>query len=85
MWSEDLCSLLGIHCVADLVRHGRLRWFRHLECKSWVLSCRGMELAGAKCVDRGKKTWGECVKDDMKLLGLQPEWAMFTVQGCGET
>ena len=24
-----------------------------------------------------KKTWRECVKDDMKLLGLQPEWAIF--------
>ena len=22
-------------------------------------------------------TWGECVKDDMKLLGLQPDWAIF--------
>ena len=25
------------------------------------------------------KTWGECVvKDDMKLLGLHPEWAIFS-------
>ena len=24
-----------------------------------------------------RKTWGECVRDDMKLLGLQPEWAVF--------
>ena len=27
-------SLLGINCVADVVRHGRLRWFGHLERKS---------------------------------------------------
>ena len=26
---------------------------------------------------RGRKTWGECVKDDMKLLGLQPERTIF--------
>ena len=26
---------------------------------------------------RGEKTWGECVKDKMKLLELQPEWAIF--------
>ena len=47
--SEDLCSVLGIQCVADVVRHGRLRWFGHIECKSgddWVLSCRDMEVAG---------------------------------------
>ena len=24
-----------------------------------------------------QKDVGECVKDDMKLLGLQPEWAMW--------
>ena len=26
---------------------------------------------------RGRKTWYECVKDDMKVLGLHPEWAVF--------
>ena len=38
-------------------------------------SCRDMEVAWATCL--GRKTWGVCVKDDMKLLGLQPEWAIF--------
>ena len=28
-----------------------------------------------RCVGRGRKTWGECVKDDIKLLGLQPEYS----------
>ena len=31
--SEDLCTLPGIWCVADVVRQGRLRWFGHHECK----------------------------------------------------
>ena len=30
-----------------------------------------------KCVGRGRKTWGECVKNYIKLLGLQTEWAIF--------
>ena len=30
-----------------------------------------------RCMGRGRKTWVECVEDDMKLLGLQPEWAIF--------
>ena len=58
--SEDLCSLLGIQCVADVVRHRRLRWFGHLEHKSgndWVSSCRDMKVAGVKYVGRGRKTW----------------------------
>ena len=37
--SVDLYSLLGVRSVADVVRQGRLRWFRHLEPKGvddWV-------------------------------------------------
>ena len=65
--------------MADVVRHGRLRWFGHLKQKSaddWVSSCRDMEVvAGVKCI--GRKTWRECMKDDLKLFGLQSEWAVF--------
>ena len=63
--SEDLCNLLGINCVADVVRHGRLRWFGHLERKSvddWVSE-------GTRGRGRSRKTWEQCVRDDMKLLG----------------
>ena len=37
--SVDFNSLLGVQSVADGVRHGRLRWFWHLERRSvddWV-------------------------------------------------
>ena len=34
-------------------------------------------MLGPKYVARGRKTWGECIKDDIKLLGLQPEWVIF--------
>ena len=36
----DLYSLLGVQSVADVVRHGRLRWFGHLEHKSVEIGCR---------------------------------------------
>ena len=32
---------------------------------------------GAKGRGRSRKTWEQCVRDDMKLLGLHPEWAVF--------
>ena len=38
----DLYSLLNIQSVADVVRRGRLRWFRHLERKRnrvWMIGC----------------------------------------------
>ena len=76
----DLYSRLGVQSVADVVRHGGLRWFGHLDCKGvddWVSACRSVVVAGVRCVGRGRKTWGESVKDDMKLLGLQPEWDVF--------
>ena len=42
--------------------------------------CRLAETWGSgemKYVGRGRKTWGECMKNDMKFLGLQPKWAMI--------
>ena len=31
--SEVLYSLLGVQSLAKVVRHGRLRWFGHVDCK----------------------------------------------------
>ena len=76
--SSELNRRLGVEGVADVVRRGRLRWFGHLERKGnddWVSGCRNFEVAGAKSKGRGKKTWGECVKNDLNLLGLRKEWA----------
>ena len=42
-----------------------------------VSACRKVEVAGARCKGRKRKTWYECVEDDMKALGLHPEWAGF--------
>ena len=56
--SEDLCNLLGINCVADVVRRGRLRWFGHLERKSvddWVSACRGLVVEGARGRGRSRR------------------------------
>ena len=78
--SVDLYSLLGVESVAEVVRRGRLRWFGHVERKNgedWVSACRNVMVAGVRCVGRGRKTWRECVKDDMDELGLHSEWVVF--------
>ena len=40
---------------------------------------------GARGPGRSTKTWEQCVRDDMKLLGLHSEWAiirdMWIVEG----
>ena len=71
---------LGINRVAHVVRRERLRWFGHLEHKSvddWVPSWRRLVVEGARGQGGGRKTWERCVKDDMELLGLHSEWAIF--------
>jgi hypothetical protein len=77
--NEELNRRLAVEQVADVVRQGRLRWFGHLERKDsddWVSSCRNIEVVGAKSRGRGKKTWGECVRHDLDLLGLKREVAL---------
>jgi hypothetical protein len=75
--SKELNERLGIVGVEDVVRRGRLRWFGHLERKSaedWVSACRKLEVVGTKSRGRSRKTWKECVENDMSLLGLKKEW-----------
>ena len=35
-----------------------------------VMVCRHVVVAEVRCVGRGRKTRGDCVKYDMKLLGF---------------
>ena len=58
--SEILYSLLGIQTqsMANMGRHGRLRWFGYMERKNgddWVSACRNVVVAGVRCVGRGRK------------------------------
>ena len=34
-------------------------------------------MVGARGRGRSRKMWEQCVRDDMKLLGLHSEWAIF--------
>lgn len=76
--SEDLLGRLGIESIAEVVRRSRLRWFGHVERMSaanWVSACREIEVAGCRGRGRGRKTWHECVVDDMRRLGVGREAA----------
>src|SRR5664279_2814161 len=79
--SEELRERLGIVSVSDKVRQGRLRWFEHVEHKDtddWVSACRNIAVLGERGRGRGRKTWKECVANDMKKLTLKQE----DVQDC---
>jgi len=72
--TEELQNRLGIEGIAGVMRRGRLRWFGHIERKDkedWVSKCRSLEVGGLRGKGRGRKTWNECVKDDMRRFGLR--------------
>jgi len=74
--SRDLVECLGICEVAEVVRRGRLRWFGHVERMNgdnWVSACRDIKMEGVRGRGRPKKTWQDCVSEDMKRLGLKRE------------
>ena len=43
----------------------------------WVSACRKVEVVGARCKEKQRKTWKECVDNDMEVLGLHPKWVVF--------
>ena len=64
--------------VAEVVRQGRLRWFGYLEHKNkdeWISSCRNIEIEDTKNRGRSRKTWDECVRQDLDRFGLKKEMA----------
>ena len=72
--SEEIRNRLGIVSVSDLVHQRRLKWFGRVERKDaddWVSACRNMAVSGER--GRGRKTWKECVTDDMRQLRLRRE------------
>ena len=80
--SEELRERLGVVSVSKRVRQNRLRWFGHVERKDeddWVSACRDLSVAGEKGRGRGRKTWKECVADDMRKMELRREDAQDRV------
>ena len=45
-----------------------------------MIGCRPVGMwwwQGVRCAGRGRKTWRECVKDDMDELDLHSEWVVI--------
>ena len=71
----------GVESIAEVVIEAW--WIEvvgHVEHKSggdWVSAFRNVVVASVRSVGWGRKTWRECVKDDMDELGLHSEWVVF--------
>ena len=68
---DELHAKLGICDLAILVRGRRLRWFGHvMRSNGEINRVRSRPVPGRKGPGRPKKTWEECVKQDLKVCGL---------------
>ena len=68
---DELHAKLGICNLAILVRERRLRWFGHvMRSNGEINRVRSRPVPGRKGPGRPKKTWEECVKQDLKVCGL---------------
>ena len=68
---DDLHAKLGICDLTVLVRERRLRWFGHvMRSNGEINRVRSRAVPGRKSPGWPKKTWDECVKQDLKVCGL---------------
>ena len=76
--NETLRGRLDIDCVSDLVRRSRLWWFGHVVRKDdqqWVKKCMDFKVDGSAGMGRPRKSWLECVNNDMRKFGVKKEMA----------
>jgi hypothetical protein len=77
--TEVLRKRLGIGSVTNFVTRGRLGWFGHVERRAeseWVRACQYLNVEGNRGRGRGRKTWQQCVNDDLREFGLRREEAL---------
>ena len=70
---HSIISFFGTNIcdLAILVRERRLRWFGHvMRSNGEINRVRSRPVPGRKGPGRPKKTWEECVKQDLKVCGL---------------
>ena len=73
-WSSEEIDYVG---PCEIVIIG-LDWFGHVERKGgqqWVKKCMDFKMNGSVGRGRPRKSWLECVNDDMKKFGLKKEMA----------
>ena len=70
--SEELRELIGLEPVSLMIKKSRLRWLDMLSEKMIMTWSNGVWRGKLKELDREdarKKTWWDCVKNDMQSLG----------------
>ena len=83
---EELRQLLGLEPVSLMIKKSTLRWFGHVGRKDdndWVNHI-AWEVEGIRQTGCPKKTWWDCVKNNMESLGLSKRTRCSRITGEGE-
>ena len=73
--SKELYNRLRIDNMSSTVTRNRLHWYGHVQQKDdmdWVKRCTEYEVSGYVGSGRGRKTWKECVENDLKKIEYGP-------------
>ena len=67
-----------VRSVVETVKRNGLKWFGHMEhlrADYWVSACREIEMEGStgSGSSAGRRTWNECVVEDMRGLRMTQE------------
>ena len=69
--SDTLLAKLHLIPLEDVLRSGRLRWYGHVtRSKAWINKVTKLNIQGNVPRGRPKKTWPQCVQEDLKLWKL---------------
>ena len=72
--SDDLLLKLGICDIVMVLRKRRLNWYGHVQrATSSIKTVAAVRVPGGNRRGRPRKSWKECVQDDLKTLGLTEE------------
>ena len=69
--SEELRELLGLEPVSLMIKKSRIRCFGHVERK--YDNCLMWEVEGIRQRGRPKKTWWDCVRNDVESFTAVPK------------
>lgn len=74
--NEDVRRRLGVAPIQDKMREARLRWYGHVaRADAGSVARRALDLSpdGQRPRGRPKKRWMDCLRDDMRLVGVRSD------------
>ena len=66
----ELLKKLGLEDLTPVIHKCRLRWFGHVEKSTAEISKVRSKMHIAGKIKKGRKTWSECVREDLGVFNL---------------